>query len=311
MDIASQTLAPGEAEWRPSEPARRGAWFPDEAVAAVQRHPRFPEALRHAASSGVNLYIGNRFLNLMVNDRGRFFITLLAVHLSRVSCDNDPVPGLTVNRMKRICVEHEICSRGRAEAMIMLMRLYGFLAPAGSAASGSRRFLLPTDRLLTLHRERISGMLGAVAMVLPDVQAALARVNDAEYVKAHVSHVCRQFLDGFSFIDQVPDVRMFFERNAGFVTQMRMQLTADGADTFPPAGIVTGSQSALAREFGVSRIHVRRLLNDAVREGFLERVGAESFRVLPRMRQLTRDWWAAYFLLVAAAARAALAEIAP
>jgi hypothetical protein len=48
----------------------------------------------------------------------------------------------------------------------------------------------------------------------------------------------------------------------------------------------------------------RRIGEDKMEVG---RVGGESLRVLPRLRQMTSDWMAADFLLIACGARGAAA----
>jgi hypothetical protein len=282
-----------------------------ESIAALRSHPRFPEALRRVTKAWVDLYRGNRLLNLMVNDRGRFFVSLLTLHLHRVSCDEDPRPGLTVNRMKRLCVEHKICSRGRAEALIVLMRLFGYLAPAPGTADRWRRWLVPTDVMLKLHQDRARATLEAMAVVMPEIERILPHVERPDFVVAHVSSFCDQLLRGFRVPQHVPDIAGFVDRNAGIVIVMSIVLAGDPADTFPPTGLVSISQSAIARRFGVSRVHVRRLLNYAIEEQFLERTSPnlDVFRLLPRLSDMVQNWVAVYFLFLAHCSRAAVAEI--
>ena len=67
--------------------------------------------------------------------------------------------------------------------------------------------------------------------------------------------------------------------------------------------------AAVSRRFGVSRAHVRRLLQDAANQGLLERVDGERVRLLPRLRQGANDFMAVQFLLVAQCAQEAYAEL--
>jgi hypothetical protein len=312
IDTGSSPATTGVAVWSGARPPLLDAQaFPAEAIAALRDHPRFPEAMRRATEAWVDLYQGNRLLNLMVNDRGRFWVSLLTVHLHRVSCDDDPRPGLTVNRMKRLCVEQDICSRGRAETLIVLMRLFGYLAPAPGAPDRGRRWLIPTDLMLNLHRDRVRASLEAMALVMPEAARALSYVEHHNYIVAHVSSICDQLLRGFRLTQLVPGLAGFADRNAGVVIVMSIALAGDPGDTFPPTGPVSISQSAIARQFGVSRVHVRRLLNYAIEEGFLERTSPNSdvFRLLPRLSEMLQEWFAMHFLFVAHCAGAAVAEI--
>ena len=127
---------------------------PPEAIAALRAHPRFAEAWRTAHIGFIDLWQGNRMLNSLVNDRGRLLISLFAVHLHLLSRPNDPHSGLTVSRMTTLCAEQNFCSPGRAKAMLMLMRVFGYLAPSPNEADRRLRRLVPTEHLMSLHRER-------------------------------------------------------------------------------------------------------------------------------------------------------------
>ena len=116
-----------------------------DALRAIEAHPRFSAAMRLIAAGAVAQFCGNRILNMLVTDRARFLIGVFAIHLHDMSRPGDPRSGLTLSRIKAICVEQKICSGGRAEAMLILMRMFGYLA---SARSGEDR------RLHRLSRRR-------------------------------------------------------------------------------------------------------------------------------------------------------------
>ena len=120
---------------------------------------------------------------------------------------------------------------------------------------------------------------------------------------------CEHFLAGFRFVDLVPDMRLFVDRNAGVVILGSMLLAGEADDVYPPTLPVPVSSSALSRRFGVSRAHVRRLLQDAESQGLLERLDGDRVRFSPRLRQGANDFTAAQFLLAADCARGAFADI--
>lgn len=65
-------------------------------------------------------------------------------------------------------------------------------------------------------------------------------------------------------------MRVVMHHDAGFQLTWHL-LGADASDDeFPPTAALQLSIAALARRFGVSRVHVRRLLEAAAREGILE-----------------------------------------
>ena len=104
-------------------------------------------------------------------------------------------------------------------------------------------------------------------------------------------------------------MRLFVDRNAGIMLLSSLLLAGDADDIYPPTLPVPVSSSALSRRFGVSRAHVRRLLQDAESQGLLERLDGDRVRLLPRLRQGASDFMALQFLLVADCAQGALADI--
>jgi hypothetical protein len=290
---------PDSLRFGPEGPAR-------EAMAAVIAHPRFAEAARIATVGATRLYQGNRLLNLMINDRGRFMIGLFAVYLHLNG-------GLTVARMTALCAEQELASAGRARAMLMLMRAFGYLAAAPEPIDTDLRVrqLMPTEALMSLHGERIQCLLDGCAMVMPEAASIFSVRSHRDFVPTYVTRVCELYLSGFRNNRCVPDVRLFAERNAGLVILWDMLGSVEPDGRFPPARILPAPISRLARRFGVSRVHVRRLLQDAVSENFLEKIDDDNnFRALPRLVEMTNELMASAFLVVARCAHLACADLA-
>ena len=220
-------------------------------------------ASRTAAAGFIDLWQGNRLLNTLVSDRGRLMISMFAIHLHLLSRPNDPHSGLTVSRMTALCSEQKFCSSGRAKAILMLMRVFGHLAPAPNEADRRLRRLVPTDRLFAVHSERNRRLFRAIVMVLPEYAQAFSAQSHPGFTAAFVCRYCEQFLTGFRFTDAAPDMRLFVEHNAGIMILCSIMMAGEADDAYPPTRPVSVSASALSRRFGVSRAHVRRLLLEA------------------------------------------------
>jgi hypothetical protein len=278
------------------------------AIAALRVHPRLPDAMRSLARDVVALYQGNRLLNLLLNDRGRFLIGYAALVLHFGKTADDPGSGLTAQQMKTFCVEHNVCSRGRAEAMLALMRMSGYLAPDPEATDRRFRVLVPTERLIGLTRRRWAAQFKAIALLRPEGDAALRALDREDFVRAFVRRQGDYFRAGVRILDQAPALGLFADRNAGLMVLFMLLLAGEPDDTVPPSRPVPVSISALARRFGVSRPHVLKLLRDAEQDGFIRRVGTSGEQVvlLPRLREATQDFFATVFLFVARCAGEAL-----
>ena len=274
--LETRTSLSSSSETAPPGNLRRGAkpWTFDPAeLASLRRHPRFAEALRATASTSVMLYRGSRLTNLISNDRGRFVLALAPLYFHYTRRSDEPASGLTATRLKQFAVEQGVCSAGRAAAMIALMRWAGMIAPAPAAADRRVRLLVPTDRLIGMHRERWRHQLQAASLVVPELSESLLHFDDPAFAPAFAIAQTEQYLSGFRFVDHAPELSLFIERNAGLLVLASILLAAAAGDGMPPREPVIVSAAALARQFHVSRTHVITLLRDAVAAHLLEREG--------------------------------------
>lgn len=192
----------------------------------------------------------------------------------------------------------------------MVMRLFGYLE---QAPAGSDRRLMATDRLIQSHHERWELILGATAQVLPDGAAALAVVRQDAFTRSFVREIYRNFVLGLRILDYAPDLALFADRNSGMMIMMSLLTAGEPDASFPPAKPVSVSISALSRRFGVSRVHVRKLLRDAEQQGFLSRAPGAEDRIMlhPQLTDGALNFFATVFLFIAQCARTAMAEIRP
>ena len=288
--------------------ARAGGALSPEAVAALVRHPRFADAMRAVLVANVGLYKGNRILNYVGYDRGRLVMSILAFYLHILHRPEDPTSGLTAQRLKSLCVEQDVCSPGRARAMLSLLRLFGYVVPAPGS---DRRFkrLAPTELLVSFLQQRWGGLFAAMALVSPAGEAARAALNRNDFLSAFVQRVVDHYRTGLRALWFAPELTPFAERNAGLVILFSLAVAGAADDTMPPARPVRISLSELARRFSVSRAHVLRLLRVAKAQGLIERSDDETVMFLPPLSRALLNSVAIMFLFFAHCAREALAEI--
>ena len=284
----------------------------ESAIAAVVAHPRFPEAAENVGRGLVALYQGERVVNLVMPDRIRYIISVFAIHLHFVGRPNDPNSGLTASRLSRLCVERNICSEGRAEAMLAIMRDYGHLVSAPSEEDKRLRRLVPAGSLFDWHRKRCTHFFPAAAKVMPEYACALGALDTGEFMPNFLRHLARCHVAGFHYVAFAPDVRQFYERSAGGPILMSIALAGASDDSFPPLRPVSISLTAIARDFDVSRVHVRRVVQEGVSAGLLERAGPreDELRLSPRLSDAVRRVLAAYMVHYTHCARLAYADIA-
>jgi hypothetical protein len=291
------------------ELARAGGALSSEAAAALIQHPRFPAAMRAVLVGNVGIYKGNRILNYVGYDRGRLVTSIMASYLHITRRPDDPSSGLTAQRFKMLCVEQDVCSPGRARAMLSLLRLFGYVAPV---AGSDRRFkrLEPTELLVSSLRQRWRVVFDAMAMVLPVGAAASQSLDRDDFFAALVCTLVDHYRTGLRALWFAPELTPFAERNAGLVILFSLAVADAADDTMPPTNPVRISISELARRFSVSRAHVLRLLRAAKTQGLIERSedAHETVTFLPPLSRALQNCVAVMFLFFAHCARTALSE---
>lgn len=277
------------------------------AVAVLRAKPGFAEAMRTSAAGLVAMYEGSHLLNWLMDDRARLLFGYFALYLDFAYDPATPGSGLTPTRMKELCVELDICSPGRAGAMLSLMRYGGYLAPAAEVTDRRRRRLTTTEKLSSLIERRIRLHFTAMAPLMPDGETLQRALDDPAFFRGLIIAMFRRFRAGVRLMRE-PAIGVFSERNAGLLILASLLTAGEDGDGVPPQRPVRFSISAPARRFKVSRTHVLKMIRDAEAEGLLERLGAEGERILirPRLAEAAKDFFAAFYIFFADCAHEAL-----
>jgi hypothetical protein len=201
------------------------------ARAALRSQDGFPAAVRKAANGMLDLHHGNRLLNLIVNDRGRFVVGLIALDLHFYR--DETGVGLTPGRLRQLCGLTGTCSPTRASALLALMRLGEFVRAQPSAGDRRRRELVPTERLISAQRERWRCQFEASAHLIPEAERALAALDRPQFVAGMVRQLCAYYYAGFRLFDEVPALRLFGERTGGIFVVLALMPATTGVVLLP------------------------------------------------------------------------------
>ncbi len=302
-------MAYAERDYGSGVPATSWAAGVDPAeVARMRSEPGFPAAMAQAARSMVDTFQGNRLLNRIINDRERNAFALLTLYLDATPDAHGR--GLTAARIVALCRELALCSRGRAKAMLMLMRWAGYLEPVPDPHGDRRqRPLVPTTRMIAMQTDRWRRLLGALALLEPLAEAVIARLDETAFREDLTRAMVSRFIGGMRPLEHAPALQLFVSRDGGLMIAFQLLLSGAPDDVFPPEQLLNVAVAALGRQFHVSRAHVLKLLRDAEAEGLLQRVpGAQGgVRMLPPLAEALSDFLAAAFVILRASAREALA----
>ncbi|HEX5263755.1 MAG TPA: hypothetical protein VFW13_09520, partial [Phenylobacterium sp.] len=224
-------------------------------------HPGFPEASRALAAGMLALSARDRVLGDIFRDAGRYVAAMCAFYL-----DADG-GGLTLPRLKAICVRSGLLSPGRARNLLQLLEHLRYVEPGARGRGGKATTYRPTSTFLAAWEAQLGTALDAARRIEPAVAGVLDRLHEPEvlrtFARVHAEGLVTASGDG-AYVR--PFVQTFMHPYAGTqIVWVLIDLANDG--TFPP--ITTGpvTLSGLARQFGVSRIHIKRIFDDGEREG--------------------------------------------
>ncbi len=228
----------------------------------VARHPRFPEASRTLAGNMLALAAADRALDGVFKDAGRYIAAMLAVYL-------DTTGGVTLPSLKDICAQSGFLSPGRARALLAYMLYLGYLELMPVSRRGVPGRYLLTSRFVESWRLYLASSLEAAQVIEPGVGVVSRALARAEVVDTYIR------LQGETLFEASREaqrrsafVEVFLNRHAG--TQFIHTLVTATPPGASPTGSVPGfSLAGTARRLGVSRIHLRRMLDDGERRGLL------------------------------------------
>lgn len=240
-----------------------GPTITDENYARLRADPRYGQAVRAFASTMLAAGDADPVLDGVLKDAGRNVAAMCCVHLHFSG-------GLTLPRLKALCAQFGLVSPGRARAMLLYLRYLRYVEPL-PAMRGTAQLYGPTQAFLTAWSRLIHAVLRAMQILEPGVEVLASQFHKAGVFEACARHACELILLTANQGNlESPYFRIFMHRYAGRQI-VNTLLQASGNDTFPPREPIPISLTGAAERFGVSRIHVRRLLNAAQEEGLIRR----------------------------------------
>jgi hypothetical protein len=234
----------------------------EESHARLIADERFAHAARTLARNMLAAGAADKALDGVFKDAGRYVAALWAIYL-HVS------GGLTLPRLKEICASSGFVSPGRARALLLYLRYLGYIRLLPVKAQGEPNRYTPTPSLMRVWRSHLGAALEAASLAEPAVRLVLDRLDEPQVFETFSKLHGAGLLTSARGVDQnAAFIRVFMHRHAG--NQIVFTLVAEDDEVFPPQRPLPVSIAATARRFHVSRIHIKRLLDEAEQEGLLK-----------------------------------------
>lgn len=251
----------------------------------ILNHPRLPEARRAYLASFVQLYEGDPFLVRLLLEAGRFFV----FHCVAVSeAAQDPTrreTWFTLAALKSQLAMFGFASGRQVDHLVARLREVGFLEQTPAPGDGRVRLLKATDKLRSHHTEWLATHCIPLHVLYPEHDYGPVLSRDRLFHLLFCKESFPLHPVGARLMMTLPDTLLFFAHAAGPLIQNAVLKAAmDAAD--PNAAI---PYIDAADRFGVSRTHVRNLMEDAEKAGLVRITGrgGHSILILPR-------FWASY-----------------
>jgi hypothetical protein len=236
----------------------------------LRDHPGFLKGLSRYGALIPDYFSNNIILNKVVTEAWRFEILVYCLHLYDTRDPDDPRSGLTVANLQRICARQQCASRGRVLAILGIMRLGGYLRRITSPRDSRVVQLEPSERFVAIvegWNRRIFEIIDAIA---PDGELAHHHAIHPRFGWEMRRRGAEAVLAGWKMLDPFPEVNHFVQRDGGWMlllTCAAKALEESGGRVIAPVSL---DLKAFGARFGVSRSHLRRVLESGYAEGLLD-----------------------------------------
>jgi hypothetical protein len=252
MSDSSQPLA---AMYRP----------PEEILA----HPRFPAARAAFVEAVLALYEGNAFLNRLLLEAVRQITFNMIVQLYCRYDEADRSTWPTMRLLKQQMVLFGLSSPRRIEDLVAKLVRFKLLQQRPSQHDGRVRILTPTTAMMSLDLDWLAALYRPLQVMFPDPGYPEPVKCDPAFQRVQRVVALGFSERGADILASNPGMLLFHTRDAGVTILVKLiQMTlAAGKST------VELSYSDIGTRFGVSRTHVRKLLEDAERADLMRLSG--------------------------------------
>lgn len=237
--------------------------------AEILAHPRFSAARAAFVEAVLALYEGNAFLNRLLLEAVRqvTFNMIVQLHCGYDEADRSTWP--TMRLLKQQMVLFGLSSPRRIEDLVANLVRFGFLEQRPSQHDGRVRLLTPTAKMMSLDLDWLAALFRPLQVMFPDRGYSQPIKRDPAFQRAMRVVGLGFSARGADILTGNSGMMLFHTRDAGVTILVKLiQMTAAAGN-----GTAELSYSDIGTRFGVSRTHVRKLLQDAERADLMHLSG--------------------------------------
>jgi DNA-binding MarR family transcriptional regulator len=227
----------------------------------ILAHPRFASARTAFVDAVLALHEGDQFRSRLLIEAVRqvTFNLIVSLHLRHNSADRST--WATPRRLKDEIRHFGLASPRRIDALVARLIRFGYVEAHPSEQDGRIRILTPTVKMMSLDREWLFYHHVPLHVMFPEPGYAEPIARDAAFQRVHRLVALEFSAKGAEIMAGNPAVMRFMNRDSGVLVLIKLiQMHAIGDSK----GF---SYQDFGARFGVSRTHVRLLLEDAAQHG--------------------------------------------
>ena len=271
-------------------------------VAELRSRPGFREACEDAAARSIDYFCALPApYQWLTKDLGRTAICLTAGVLQSIG-------ALTVQSLVATCQAGRIASTGRVTQIVRRCEALGELTISPGATFWTRRPMRVSDAFVARLLDRARVELTALQALEPEATRILARL-DATSFSAFIHRLALVLAEHRDRSRSAPiPMRIFLEREAGMLILYDL-FCAQAPDRTRLLETAPLNRNALARRYGVSRVHINKLFDDAADQGLVAYDGPGDLAFSAELSEALEGQFAHAFLFGLLAGRAMLEQL--
>jgi hypothetical protein len=246
--------------------------------------PNFDAAVRHYSATFVGFRERTRLVSKLMAHQSRFRVVGYLLHLHAANQLGGDGEGVSYGSLFELCVRRGEASPRVVKTMLALLTLGGFLETARSASDRRIKLYRPTARLMDFGRSWFGHTAATLDLIEPEARRRERLLTEPAFFLGFLVSAGQEHADEPPPADRMPEFIGFFGAMEGAGAVISAVSLAD-IDRVPAP-----SRAALARQFGLSKTQVAKVIEAAVSLGYFELDATAVPRPTARLRHDYQRW---------------------
>ncbi|HLH90267.1 MAG TPA: hypothetical protein VKX28_17595 [Xanthobacteraceae bacterium] len=266
----------------PAEIERLVGATPRVSFADIAEHPRLADARKIFLDRFVDTYDDNPLMVRLLVESGRFAVFLMAIVLDAARDPARRDTWLTIGRLRREVAASGLASERHVDELVGRLCEVGLVELVPCPYDRRLRLVRPTQAAHAHDRAWLAAHFAPLAVCYPQHDYAAALRHDPQFHRRFRRAGAPLMRLGAKLMRAVPDMHLFFAAAGGYMVLAALLQAALAAGDGLHAALPYGHAG---ERFGLSRTHVRRLLETAQAAGLvrLHERGGRGVEILPRL----------------------------